>query len=588
MSGRIPRSFIDDLLARTDIVDLIDGFVPLRKAGKDFQALCPFHDEKTPSFTVSREKQFFHCFGCHASGTAITFLMEFSNLGFVEAVEELASRAGVAVPREGGDAEPRSNFTELYELLELAIQFYRRQLKEHPQAGRAVDYLKGRGVSGEIAARFELGYAPPGWDSILGELGKSDQARERLARAGMILQREGGGHYDRFRDRVIFPIRDQRGRAIGFGGRVLDDTTPKYLNSPETPIFHKGRELYGLQQAKSGGSEHLFVVEGYMDVIALHQFGVQRAVATLGTAATRDHMERLFRATATIVFCFDGDDAGRRAAWRALETSLPLLREGRQVYFQFMPEGDDPDTFVRRAGRDRFEDRPSWVPLSDYLLTTLRQEVDLATREGRARLVDRAMPYIGRLADGALRRLLLEDVAKLAGTRSANLDPLLTVQTDPGTGARRRRVPASGQGRANLTPVSRAVSLLLNRPQLAEAAGDGSELQGSPVQGAEFLLELIEFIRSNPGATCASILEHWRDSRYEARLRELATGPEGLESEQFDPEREFVDALARIRTEKRKQAVQELTRVKRISELSEEDRHRLRTMTGGEVRGPKE
>ncbi|HEY7841851.1 MAG TPA: DNA primase [Gammaproteobacteria bacterium] len=588
MSGRIPRSFIDELLARTDIVDLIDGFVPLRKAGKDFHALCPFHDEKTPSFTVSRDKQFFHCFGCHASGTAITFLMEFSNLGFVEAVEELASRAGVAVPREGGDAEPRSNFTELYELLELAIQFYRRQLKDHPQAGRAVDYLKSRGVSGEIAARFELGYAPPGWDSVLGELGKSDQARERLSRAGMILQREGGGHYDRFRDRIIFPIRDQRGRAIGFGGRVLDDTTPKYLNSPETPIFHKGRELYGLQQAKSAGAEHLFVVEGYMDVIALHQFGVQRAVATLGTAATRDHLERLFRATATIVFCFDGDDAGRRAAWRALETSLPLLREGRQVYFQFMPEGDDPDTFVRHAGRDRFEDRSSWVPLSDYLLGTLRQEVDLATREGRARLVDRAMPYIGRLADGALRRLLLEDVAKLAGTRSANLDPLLTVQSDPGTGIRRRRVPAGTQGRGNLTPVSRAVSLLLNRPQLAEVAGDGSELQGSPVQGADFLLELIQFIRANPGATCASILEHWRDSRFEARLRELASGPEGLESEQFDLEKEFVDALVRIRTEKRKQAVQELTRVKRISELSEEERHRLRTMTGGEARGPKE
>jgi DNA primase len=588
MSGRIPRNFIDDLLTRTDIVDLIDGFVPLRKAGKDFHALCPFHDEKTPSFTVSREKQFFHCFGCHASGTAISFLMEFSNLGFVEAVEELASRAGVIVPREGGDAAPRSNLTELYELLELAIQFYQRQLREHPQAARAVDYLKGRGVTGEVAARFELGYAPPGWDSVLAELGKSEQARERLSKAGMIVQREGGGHYDRFRDRIIFPIRDQRGRAIGFGGRVLDDTAPKYLNSPETPVFHKGRELYGLHQAKGGDSEHLFVVEGYMDVIALHQFGVQRAVATLGTAATRDHMERLFRATSTVVFCFDGDDAGRRAAWRALETSLPLLREGRQVYFQFMPEGDDPDTFVRRAGRDRFEDRSSWVPLSDHLLGTLRQEVDLGTREGRARFVDRAMPYIGRLADGALRRLLLEDVARLAETRSMNLDPLLAVQTDPATAGRRRRVPAGSQGRGNLTPVSRAVSLLLNRPQLANAAGDGSELRGSPVQGVDFLLELIEFIRSSPGASCAAILEHWRDSRYEARLRELAAGPEGLESEEFDLEREFIDALSRIRTEKRKQAVQELTRVKRISELSEEDRHRLRTMTGGEVRGPKE
>jgi len=577
MSGRIPRNFIDELLARTDIVDLIDGFVPLRKAGKDFQARCPFHDEKTPSFTVSRDKQFFHCFGCHASGTAITFLMEFSNLGFVEAVEELASRAGVPVPREGGDAGPRTDFTELYELLELVVQFYRRQLREHPQSARAVEYLKGRGVSGEIAARFELGYAPPGWDGLLAELGKSEQARERLERAGMVLKREGGGHYDRFRDRVMFPIRDQRGRTIGFGGRVLDDATPKYLNSPETPVFHKGRELYGLQQAKAGGADYLFVVEGYMDVIALHQFGVQRAVATLGTAATRDHLERLFRATETVVFCFDGDEAGRRAAWRALETSLPLLREGRLVYFQFMPDGDDPDSFVRRAGRERFEDRASWVPLSDYLLGTLKQEVDMESREGRARFADRALPYIGRLADGALRRLLLEDVAKLAGTRTANLDPLLAVQPDPAAALRRRAVPAAGRGRGSLTPVSRAVSLLLNRPGLAELAGNASDLRDSPVQGADFLLELLEFIRSSPGTSCAVILEHWRDSRFESRLRELAAAPEGLESEQFDPEGEFLGALEQVRAAHRKQELQTL-QGRRASDLSEEERGRLRAI----------
>jgi DNA primase len=587
MPGRIPRSFIDDLLARTDIVDLIDGFVPLRKAGKDYQALCPFHDEKTPSFTVSREKQFFHCFGCHASGTAISFLMEFSNLGFVEAIEELAARAGVQVPREGGDESQRGQLPELYEVLELVVDFYRRQLKEHAQAARAVDYLKHRGVTGEVAARFELGYAPPGWDSVLAAFGKSDQAKERLYRAGMILRRDDGGYYDRFRDRIIFPIRDQRGRAIGFGGRVLDDATPKYLNSPETPIFHKGRELYGLNQAKAGSAEHLLVVEGYMDVIALHQFGVRGAVATLGTAATREHLERLFRATSTVVFCFDGDDAGRRAAWRALETSLPLLREGRQVYFQFMPEGDDPDSFVRHAGHEKFEDRSGWVPLSDYLLGTLRQEVDLGTREGRARLADRALPYIGRLADGALRRLLLDDVARLAGTHSENLDPLLHVQPNP-SAERRRRTAAPVSRRGSLTPVSRAISLLLNRPQLAELGGEASELEGSPVQGVEFLLDLLGFIRSAPGVSCAAILEHWRDTRFEARLHELAAGPEGLESEQFDPEAEFLEALTRIRTEKRKQAVQELTRVKRVSDLSDEERRRLRAMTGGDVHGPKE
>jgi DNA primase len=404
----------------------------------------------------------------------------------------------------------------------------------------------------------------------------------------MVLRREGGGYYDRFRDRIMFPIRDQRGRAIGFGGRVLDDSTPKYLNSPETPLFHKGRELYGLHQAKAGGSEHLFVVEGYMDVIALHQFGVQRAVATLGTAATRDHLERLFRATSTVVFCFDGDEAGRRAAWRALETALPLLREGRQVYFLFMPEADDPDTFIRREGRERFEDPSAWTPLSDHLLGVLKQEVDLATREGRARFVDRALPLIGRLPDGALRRLLLQDVAQLAGTRSENLDPLLQVKAGAGPAQRKLPARAPAPGRGRLTPVSRAISLLLNRPQLAELAGDGADLRDSPVQGADFLLELIELIRSRPRISCAAILEHWRDSRYEARLRDLAAGPEGLESEQFDLEGEFLDALARIRAEKRKQAVQELTRVKRVSELSEEDRGRLRAMTGREASGPKE
>lgn len=590
MSGRIPRQFIDDLLARTDIVELIGSFVPLRRAGKDFQALCPFHDEKTPSFTVSRDKQFYHCFGCQAGGTAVSFLMEYSNLGFVEAIEELASRAGVEVPREGGGASrPAADTTELYELLELVVRFYRRQLKEHPHAARAVDYLKGRGVSGEIAARFELGYAPPGWDALIDELGRSEPAQERLAKSGMILKREGGsGYYDRFRDRIMFPIRDQRGRVIGFGGRVLDDGTPKYLNSPETPVFHKGRELYGLYQAKGGELPHLFVVEGYMDVLALQQHGVQCAVATLGTAATRDHLERLFRSTDTVVFCFDGDAAGSRAAWRALETSLPLLRDGRQVYFMFMPQGDDPDTFVRREGRERFEARSAWVPLSDYLLGTLQGGVDIGTREGRARLVDQTMPLLGRLPDGALKQLLMADLARLAATGPENLAPLVRSQSAADAVRGRRRMPAPrGPARGNLTPVSRAISLLLNRPRLAELAGDTADLQGAPLPGVDFLLELLALLRQRPGINCAGILEHWRDSRYAARLQDLAAGPEGVDPEQFDFDSEFRDVLARIRDEKRKQELRDLARDKSVAQLSEEERARLRALGGKDAGGSK-
>ncbi|HKK16132.1 MAG TPA: DNA primase, partial [Gammaproteobacteria bacterium] len=297
MAGLIPQQFIDDLLTRIDIIDVIDGYVPLRKAGRNHIARCPFHDEKTPSFTVSQEKQFYHCFGCGANGTAIGFLMEYAGMDFVEAVEELAGRAGLEVPREGGQPSRDSGVTELYELMEMVVRYYCRQLREHPEAQRAVDYLKERGLTGQLARDFELGFAPAGWDNLVNELGGSDAALQRLAKTGMIIQRENGGYYDRFRDRIMFPIRDQRGRAIGMGGRVLGDGTPKYLNSPETPIFHKGRELYGLYQVrhKQKSIEQLFVVEGYMDVLALSQHGIGNCVATLGTAVTQDHMERLFK-----------------------------------------------------------------------------------------------------------------------------------------------------------------------------------------------------------------------------------------------------------------------------------------------------
>lgn len=579
MSGRIPQSFIEELLARTDIVDVIDGYVPLRKSGKNWQALCPFHDEKSPSFSVSQDKQFYHCFGCGANGTAISFLMDYNNMGFVEAVESLAARAGLEVPREGGGpARKEASLAEYHELLELVIDYYRRQLKEHPQAGRAVEYLKSRGITGEVAARFELGYAPPGWDNLIAALGNSDAAQQRLATSGMLIQRDSGGYYDRFRDRIMYPIRDHRGRAVGFGGRVMDDSTPKYLNSPETPIFHKGRELYGLHQMRGSSPARLFVVEGYMDALALAQFGVSGAVATLGTAATRDHLERLFRVSARVIFCFDGDEAGRRAGWRALETALPLLRDGRQVFFLFLPDDEDPDTYVRRHGAEAFEDERSYVPLSDHLLDTLKEGVDLNTREGRAQLVDRAMPHLGALPTGALRQLLIQDLARLARTEPEQIDRL--VQRPAVRGAARprpRRTPARGEQRGLL---GRIIRLLLLRPALAQLVPDTGPLRVGP-PGEVFLADLLEFIHSRPQITCAAILENWRGSPFEARLRELSGTQDDAELDALDLDREFMDAVERLQGQKSRQQRQERLQGKRPRDLSDDDRAGLRNRRPG-------
>jgi len=346
MAGRIPQSFIDEVLNRTDIVEVIDTRVPLKKAGREFKACCPFHTEKTPSFTVSQVKQFYHCFGCGEHGTAITFLMDYEHMEFVEAIEELARRAGLEVPRETGTTHSQTPSTLLhYALLERVADYYQEQLRTHPQAGRAVEYLKQRGLTGEVAARFNIGFAPPGWENIAAALDADGTIHKQLLELGLTIERDtGGSAYDRFRDRIQFPIRDRRGRTIGFGGRVLDDSTPKYLNSPESPVFHKGQELYGLFEARKAVRklERILVVEGYMDVVALAQFGINYAVATLGTATTHEHLERLFRTVPEVVFCFDGDRAGREAAWRALENTLPVLRDGREARFLFLPDEEDP------------------------------------------------------------------------------------------------------------------------------------------------------------------------------------------------------------------------------------------------------
>lgn len=433
MAGRIPEHFIQDLLARTDLVALIDARVPLKKAGRNYSACCPFHQEKTPSFTVAPDKQFYYCFGCGASGNAVGFLMEYDHLSFPEAVEQLAGRAGMEVPREDNhnsreEQARRSRLQTLYDLLSRAEHFYRQQLKSAPERQKAVHYLKNRGLTGEIAARYGLGFAPPGFDNLITGLSLDQHGLELALTAGLLVRREDTGRtYDKFRERIQFPIRDARGRTIGFGGRVLGDGKPKYLNSPETPVFHKGRELYGLWEWRQSRdrSERLYVVEGYMDVIALAQHGVPNVVATLGTATSEEHCRTLFRTVDEVVFCFDGDKAGRSAAWRALESALPALDDGKQTRFLFLPEGEDPDTLVRAQGPEMLlalTDKAD--TLTTYLFRHLSEGLDLNTVDGRARLARLALPFLDKPAGPFFRTLLQDELARLTRLETAALERL--------------------------------------------------------------------------------------------------------------------------------------------------------------------
>lgn len=517
MTGKIPPEFVDAVLARTDIVDLIASRIQLRRTGKEYQARCPFHEEKTPSFTVSPEKQFYHCFGCGAHGSAIGFLMDYDRLSFREAIEELAERAGLEPPTAADAPRPDPDQGALYPLLEQAATIYRQQLREHPEADRAVDYLKARGVSGEVAARYGLGYAPGGWDFILGRLGGGAESRARLEVCGLVVQQDGRC-YDRFRDRVMFPIRDRRGRVIGFGGRLLGDGKPKYLNSPETPIFHKGRELYGLFEAQQAERRlaALLVVEGYLDVIALAQFGITNAVATLGTATTADHLQSLLRTVPELIFCFDGDRAGREAAWKALETALPFASGNQSIRFLFLPDGEDPDTLVRREGADSFRARVGQAkPLSEFLLDHLSGQVDMSSIDGRARLVGLAGPLIERLPAGIYRDLLADRLAKLAGA------PVRSAARGPRARAARHQQPV------RLSLVAQAIALLLDRPGLAaeaDAAPD-QDWRRAPLPGIEVLTQLLATLAANPGMTKAVLLERWREHPHFDYLQRLSVHP---------------------------------------------------------------
>lgn len=428
--SRIPQSFFDDLLSRIDIVDVIDHRVKLKKSGKNYSACCPFHEEKTPSFSVSQDKQFYYCFGCGATGSAITFLMEYERLGFIDAVESLARLAGVEVPRENNELHQQqdSKLKKLYNILSKANTYYQAQLKEHKHRDTAITYLQNRGLSGDIARDFHIGYAPPGWNNLIHELGQDTESKKLLIDSGLIIEKEEDKRlYDRFRHRIIFPIRDVRGRTIGFGGRVLGDDKPKYLNSPETDVFRKGTELYGLYEARQANRqlEQIIVVEGYMDVIALAQYGITNAVATLGTACGEDHLNLAFRYTSEIIFCFDGDNAGRTAAKRALTNSLNAMEDGRQIKFLFLAEGQDPDTLVRQIGKERFLTQTKQSkPLEEFLFDVAAEDLDITTMEGRARFSKIAAPLVNLLPEGVFRVLMFDNLAKRTGLSTEVLQEL--------------------------------------------------------------------------------------------------------------------------------------------------------------------
>jgi len=519
MSGMIPRAFIDDLLVRVDIVDLIDSHVPLKKAGSNYMACCPFHSEKSPSFSVNRSKQFYHCFGCGVSGNVISFLIDFAHLNFVEAIEELAGFIGIEVPREQGSfqtAPPQNNLKELYLLLAQVNQFFAQQLRSsNPQAQPAIDYLKKRGVSGQIAKTFSLGYAPAQWEM----LAKHFPPKE-LLELGLLVQKDDGKQYDRFRNRIMFPIKDKRGRVIGFGGRVLDDSQPKYLNSPESSVFSKGQHVYGLYELlqKQGKPERILVVEGYLDVIALAQFGLHYAVATLGTATSKTHIDLLFRLSSELVFCFDGDKAGQQAAWRATEAALPSLRDGRQVKIMLLPQGHDPDSLMRAEGLACFEQRINTAQIfSDYFFTHLSEKLNLSTMEGRAKLVAEASPCLGQLPHGVFKDMMAARLQQLAQT------PVLDFSQKPST-VSANPIQARKKNKKQLSPLQTAIALLLQNPHLAQSVPDKfPNWESFNFPGAKVLTHLLHTILNHYSVNTGMLVEMYRGLVEENRIKALAS-----------------------------------------------------------------
>lgn len=555
MAGQIPRPFIDDLLARTDIVELIDQRVPLKKAGKNYAACCPFHSEKSPSFTVSADKQFYHCFGCGAHGNAISFMMAFEQLEFVEAIEELAKMHHLEVPREGGQKPYLQASADDYSQMEKAAKIYQQQLEQNENAQA---YVAKRGLAEQTIRKYGIGYAPDSWDLLLKQLATTRQGRDQLFELKLTNRNENGREYDFFRDRLMFPIRDKRGRVIGFGGRVLGDGTPKYLNSPETRLFHKGRELYGLYEARQQQERlaMLLVVEGYMDVVALSQFGIEFAVACLGTATTGDHMQTMFRYTPTVVCCYDGDRAGRDAAWRALQSALPYLKDGVELKFVFLPDGEDPDTLVRKEGKEAFVTRlQQALPLSNYLFEHLLADIDVNSDAGKSALWNRANELILQIPSEFYRETLLDRLANLVGRPRTNQSQPKAAKTNPAVSTATK-----------ITPMRRAIALLLQHPALATVMPQAPELAQANLPGIEILLTLQHKLLQQPGLTTAQLLEHWRGAVEYNILSKLALWEHQVAEEQLTAD--FLDTFRALEDQYLQQRLEALQRKDQLTKLS--------------------
>ncbi len=632
MAGRIPQTFIDDLLDRVDIVEVIDRRVKLKKTGKNYSARCPFHEEKTPSFSVSPDKQFYYCFGCGAGGNALGFVMDYENLEFPKAVETLASSVGLEVQREpsrGGQAQERREESNksLYRLMEQVANYYKQQLRQHPQRSKAVNYLKQRGLTGQIAGQFGLGFAPPGWDNLLKAMGDSEEKKQMLMQAGMLVENDKGRVYDRFRDRVVFPIRDQRGRVIAFGGRVLGDDKPKYLNSPETAIFHKGRELYGFYEALQANRklERLVVVEGYMDVIALAQYGINYATATLGTATSSTHLERVYRRCAEVIFCFDGDEAGRKAAFRALEATLPCMEDGRQARFLLLPEGEDPDTAVRSGGAEQFAELLRQAqPLESFLFDAIARELDTDSLDGRARLSKLALPYLRQLPQGVYRELMFKALADRTGIELASLmrleaaipaasggapdsgqrmnsahnadsspfpgapeeapqpqfgdfDDYPEREDEPSPPRQRAPFPTTLPGYSNLA--QSAIALILHKPEIARNVQTAG-LDCHNGEDARLLQALIELVQRRPESNTGMLLGHWYGTPEGDLLNRLAGQERLIPTEGI--EQQFTDIMHSLahRLPRESKLAEQVDKLKltNYAQVSDLEKQRLREL----------
>lgn len=559
MAGLIPDSFIEELLGRADIVELIERHIPLKRNGREFQACCPFHDEKTPSFTVSPQKQFYHCFGCGAHGSAISFLMKYEGLEFVDAVEELARHTGLTVPRD--TTAPRKPVDGLLDMMEAAAKWYQEQLR-HSEEGIA--YLKKRGLSGEISKEYGVGFAPAGWNQLSEQLGGTAEKLALLQRGGLLSEGKNNS-YDKFRHRIMFPIHDRRGRVIGFGGRALGDDGPKYLNSPETELFHKGRELYGLYLARrnSGRLDRIIVVEGYMDVVALAQYGFGNTVATLGTAVTGDQVDLVFRASEEVIYCFDGDRAGRQAAWRAVEATLPRLKDGRQARFLFLPEGEDPDSMVRRLGKEAFADLLATAqPLSEFYFRHFTDQVDMNSLDGRARLVELARPALLKIPEGVFRDMMLQRLEQLARHSLDVPKPDRPLRPAAPT----RNAPQVQQR----TPMRLAMAHLVQDPGMARHVESHPFLRECQLQGMDILCELIDFCAERPNMSTAQLLELWREHPAQKHLKTLATWNMQGEAEHLI--QEFRDSLTGLELEWTDILIGKMP--SRITEMSPDDYQR--------------